>query len=50
MYIHYPKTYVLLKQLGFSPMKAAEIILDAHRKDRYALWIVRIAFRGRRNN
>lgn len=49
MYIRYPRTYKLLKRVGFSPMKADEIILEAHRKGRnsLAMSFIRIAFGGR---
>jgi hypothetical protein len=44
----HPRIYSLLKSAGFSAFKAAEILLDASCGDSYALWFVRIAFRGRR--
>jgi hypothetical protein len=35
--------YEALKAYGFSPVKAAEIVLDASRCDAYALTVVAIA-------
>lgn len=36
----YPRVYALLRYSGHSAQRAAEIILDAQRRDRYSLtWI-----------
>lgn len=48
MYIKYPRTYKQLKRLGFSPMKANEVLLDAHRGVGAAMMFIRIAFATRR--
>lgn len=39
----YPRIYAMLKRLGHGPAKAIEIILDAKRKDRFALNWIRLA-------
>lgn len=41
------RIYTMLKAYGFSPMKAAEIVLDASRGDQYAMLFVRLAFAAR---
>lgn len=41
--IKYRRIYNALKRYGFSPAKAAEIVLDATRKDAYARKFVGIA-------
>lgn len=46
----YPRIYNRLKAYGFSPFKAAEIILDAQRRDRIALMALRIAFFNRHDD
>lgn len=40
----YPRIYKALKQIGFSPAKAAEVILDASRGDAYARSWTRLAW------
>lgn len=41
----HPRTYQILVQYGFSPLKALEIMIDAKRGQRYALDLVKIAVR-----
>ncbi len=42
--IRFPHIYALLKAAGHDPAKAAEILLDAQRKDAHArIWIRTIA-------
>lgn len=38
----YPRLTAMLRRSGHSAVKTAEIILDASRGDRYALWWVRL--------
>lgn len=45
--MRYKHTYRILKNYGFSPMKAAEIVLDAIRGDSYAMLFIRLAFKQR---
>ncbi len=47
--MRYPRTYRLLKAIGHTPLKAAEIVLDASRGDDHAMAWVRVAF-GTRSN
>lgn len=44
----YPRTYALLKNIGHSPVKAAEIVLDASRGDSIAVDWVKIIWKARR--
>lgn len=44
----FPRTYSLLKRLGFSPAKALEIIIDAKRGDAHAILFVKLAVSNRR--
>ena len=44
----FQRIYDRLKQYGFSPAKAAEIVLDAERKDPYARSFIGLAFGARR--
>lgn len=44
----HPRIYALLKSAGHSPFKAAEIILDATRRQEHAIIWVRIIFAARR--
>jgi hypothetical protein len=41
--MRHPRIYAALKAFGFSAFKAAEIMLDAERGDKYALSVVRLS-------
>ena len=43
MHIRYPRIYRALKQLGLSPAKAIECMIDAKRHEPIALAFIRIA-------
>jgi hypothetical protein len=44
----YPRIYAMLKAAGHPPFKAAEMILDAARGNRYAILWIKIIWHGRR--
>lgn len=46
--MRYKHVYEALKAFGFSPFKAAEIVLDARRRDTHARNVVCIAVKARR--
>lgn len=46
--LRYPRVYRALKQLGFSPTKAVEILFDAERGIPHAFTFIRIAHRALR--
>lgn len=43
----YKRVYEMLKRYGHAPCKAAEIIVDARRKDTFALTWVKIVYQQR---
>jgi hypothetical protein len=46
----YPRVYKALKELGFSPHRALDVLLDAKRKLPQGLMFVRIAHRVHREH
>jgi hypothetical protein len=44
----YPRVYALLKRAGHSPLRAAQIVLDAARGDERAVIWIRVVMRARR--
>ena len=46
----YRQVYALLKRIGHTPAKAAEIVLDASRGDEHSLRWVMVAFHQRHSH
>lgn len=45
----HPRIYTVLKNAGHSPLKAAQIILDARRGDWWSIWWIRCLTRSHRS-